>query len=194
MQKLEDIYNKGFFARRYKLHWRAPHVVDALFAIKSDITSYLDVGCATGDLVFEMDKRSVNAWGIEGAITSKPYAIAERLNILYADLRATIRMGKYDLCSCFEVVEHIEEQYEPILIDNLCSFSNLLVVSAAPPGQGGHHHVNCKPKEYWIEKFRERNFHYLDDLTNEFKQHLAAFKRKDGIRAFYKNTMVLVKS
>ena len=31
---------------------------------------------------------------------------------------------------------------------------NYVAMTYAPPGQGGYHHVNCQPKEYWIENLK----------------------------------------
>jgi hypothetical protein len=31
-------------------------------------------------------------------------------------------------------------------------------MTSAPVGQGGTNHVNCQPKEYWIEKMEKRGF------------------------------------
>jgi hypothetical protein len=43
-------------------------------------------------------------------------------------------------------------------------------MSAAPPGQGGHHHVNCKDKKYWIEKFEQYGFEYLPEESEEISK------------------------
>jgi len=37
-----------------------------------------------------------------------------------------------------------------------------VMFSAAVPGQGGEHHVNEQPLEYWREKFRERRYVAID--------------------------------
>jgi hypothetical protein len=43
----------------------------------------------------------------------------------------------------------------------------------AVPGQGGHHHVNCQPAEYWIEKMRKRNYR-LDPALATYRQIAAS--------------------
>jgi hypothetical protein len=43
-------------------------------------------------------------------------------------------------------------------------------VSAAPKGQGGHHHVNENSKEYWIEKFAEYGFEHLPEDSLEIEK------------------------
>jgi hypothetical protein len=33
----------------------------------------------------------------------------------------------------------------------------------ALPGQGGYHHVNCQPPEYWINHMKERGYNLSED-------------------------------
>ena len=40
------------------------------------------------------------------------------------------------------------------------------LVTFAPPGKGGHHHVNCQTAEYWIDVFANYGFEY-DDVTTQ---------------------------
>ena len=50
--------------------------------------------------------------------------------------------------------------------------SDLVVFSAAPPGQRGSHHVNLRPQADWITAFQAQDF-VLSDLTNELKGAIA---------------------
>jgi hypothetical protein len=50
--------------------------------------------------------------------------------------------------------------------------SNLVVFSAAPPGQKGSHHVNLRPQSDWITAFQKQHF-LLSDLTKELKCAIA---------------------
>ena len=44
----------------------------------------------------------------------------------------------------------------------------------AVPGQGGHHHVNCQPSEYWIERIEALGYSFLPDVTAEGKRVIEA--------------------
>jgi hypothetical protein len=37
------------------------------------------------------------------------------------------------------------------------------------PGQGGHHHVNCQPPEYWIGVLAGAGFRHDPELTRQAK-------------------------
>jgi len=192
MKPLVDIYKRAFFTRRYKFNWRALHVADAFEKLYPDIFSYIDVGCATGDLVFEMGRRGHYSWGIEGSTHCWEFRMTD--NILIRDLREPLEgLLRMDLCSCLEVMEHIEKEYSDILVDNLIKLSDKLILSAAPPGQKGHYHVNCQPLEYWIEKFRNKGYEYRPVLTNLFKKYLSPWALKPGIEAFHKNAAIFEK-
>jgi len=68
--------------------------------------------------------------------------------------------GAFDLTLCLEVAEHIPEELLPAFLKNLTAFGDTLLLSAAPPNQGGHHHVNEQPRRYWVRKLKEAGFAY----------------------------------
>ena len=189
MKPLTEIYKEKFFARRCKLSWRAPVFCDAVQKCLR-FKSYIDVGCAIGGIVAEFQKRNFDACGIEGPENCVPYLEATMVHIM--DIRRPISMGRdFDLVTCLEVVEHIEPEYEEQLIQNLVNLTGVwLLISAAPPGQGGHYHVNCQPHSYWIQKFAEKGIVHHGVGTQLIKDNLEPWKQKDGIKAFYKNLLL----
>ena len=44
-----------------------------------------------------------------------------------------------------------------MFLDTLAN-GRIVAITHALPGQGGHHHVNCQPAEYWIEKMAARGY------------------------------------
>ena len=73
-----------------------------------------------------------------------------------------------DLVHCCEVVEHIEEQFLDNLLRTLAN-GRVIAMTHALPGQGGYHHVNCQPSEYWIQKIEAIGYHYLSMETEEVR-------------------------
>jgi hypothetical protein len=51
----------------------------------------------------------------------------------------------------------------------LFKLGKLAVVTAAPPGWPGHHHVNCREKSYWVDVFEDYGLYYDAALTGQFK-------------------------
>jgi hypothetical protein len=155
----------------------------------------VDLGCGIGEFIGYFNRHyNVMAVGIEGCENCLSY-MAESSNIYLHDLRAPIDWGAplFDVCMCLEVAEHIEPEYANQLVDNCCSFSNLIIFTAAPPGQDGLAHVNCQPPAYWYEKFNERKYEAQSDLVLEFRKRIEPWRHKKGIKAYYDNLMVFKK-
>ena len=62
-----------------------------------------------------------------------------------------------DLVWSCEVAEHIVPERVDFFVDTLAN-GRVVAMTHALPGQGGHHHVNCQPAEYWISKMSERGY------------------------------------
>ena len=188
--QLEKIYKRSFFGKRYKLSWRAPHVVDAIESAL-DFKSVIDCGAAVGDLVNEFDKRGYRAMGIEGSTHAGEFLECREELMLFLDLAELFPriLAQFDLCICFEVLEHIDPEFADVLVLNLVALSNSILVSAAPPGQGGHHHVNCQLPEYWEKKFGVHGYRRNIGIEQNVKHGLFPWRHKPGIKAYYQNLL-----
>lgn len=186
-EPLENMYKGGFFKNRHKLNWRAEHFCRAVIAT-FDPKDVIDVGCATGDLVACFNDMGLIAFGIEGSGNAKPFL--ETGYIWFHDLREPIKPSiTFDLVMSLEVAEHIEPEYAEIYVANLVTLGDRILITAAPPGQGGHHHFNCQLPEYWDEKFKAHNYLQIPFLTQMLKNQLVPWKHKPGIKAFYDNAI-----
>ncbi len=74
-----------------------------------------------------------------------------------------------DLTHCQEVVEHIHEKYLDNLLQSM-SCGKFILMTHALPGQGGHHHVNEKPTEYWIEHMARYQCVVLEEDTRRIRK------------------------
>jgi hypothetical protein len=188
MTPLEDIYGPKFFARRHRLAWRCPilcNIINKVFEPKSII----DVGCAIGDYVQYWRNLGINAVGIEGSESVLPYALTDKIYI--CDLRTEIVRHHADLAVCLEVAEHIEIEYADIFIENLVRMSSRILMSAAPPGAGGHHHVNCQPKSYWIEKMLVHDYEYNPTVVTMLQFELRPWRHRKEL--YHNNLMFFQK-
>ena len=61
-----------------------------------------------------------------------------------------------------EVAEHLPESSSDFLVKSLITHSDLILFSAAIPGQGGQNHLNEQWPEYWERKFSKHGFIFLD--------------------------------
>lgn len=185
MQELSSIYRESFFSRRKSLAWRVPIFCDAVLAV-IPTRDIVDAGCANGDLVEGFNKRKVPAIGLEGSPNAVPHM--ETKHFLIRDLREPLKLPlKFGLCTCLEVAEHIEPEFAEVLISNLTSLSDQTLISAAPPGQKGHHHVNCQPIEYWDDIFHKFGYKRVPKVREELRERLSQWRHKPGIKAYYDN-------
>jgi len=131
------------------------------------VKSVLDIGCAEGQAMKWFADHSCKVQGIEGCEQALQKHLMPDHVVPHDFTNGPWTPPPVDLVWCCEVLEHIEEQYLP----NLLSAMNgrVLAVTAALPGQHGHHHVNCQLPAYWIEKFAEIGFTYDLDATLHYK-------------------------
>ncbi len=175
-----SVYDQEFFSTNQweglrHAEWFCPLLVE-IFHPKS----LVDVGCGTGHFVKWCDDHDIEAFGIEGSKWAVEHAIGKC--VIQMDLRqkgfAVEHCRKFDLAISIEVAEHIEKEYAGVFVDTLCALSDTVVMTAAPPGQGGTMHVNEQPKHYWVGGFRSRGFEYDSVRTESLADGIMAAKSK----------------
>jgi len=191
MYDLDKAYSKKFFDQRKSLGWRVFEIAPVIESILHP-KSIIDVGCGNADILKGFDLNS-KKFGIEGTYNAlDSIGTHENLYIFIRDIRKPlddILLQRADLAMCLEVAEHIEPEYADVFVDNLCSLSDRILMTAAPPGQGGNHHVNCKPFAYWFYKFTSRGYRYDDGIVTKLKSAWEPWRHKKGIKAYYNNLM-----
>ena len=98
-------------------------------------------------------------------------------------------MPLYDWIMSLEVAEHIPKQFESVYIDNIVRHAREgVIISWAPPGQGGYSHINNRPFDYVQELFNKHGFSFDEkastDLKNVaklpwFKKNTSVFRRRE---------------
>tara|TARA_R110000850_G_scaffold149046_2_gene271532 strand:+ start:398 stop:1054 length:657 start_codon:yes stop_codon:yes gene_type:complete len=148
----------------------------------------VDFGCGVGTWLKTGKELGVNEiLGLEGNWLDVKHLVIPEINFIHKNLTSNINLAKrFDLAISLEVAEHIEEKFSDIFIDNLTQASEIILFSAAVPGQRGSGHVNEQWPEYWIEKFKSRGFLPLDVIR--------PYVWKDStIKSWYKqNTLLFI--
>lgn len=126
--------------------------------------SVVDVGCGLGTfLKIFIDAGITDVQGVEGSWTDKSKLVVDENRITIADIESGFNLHrKFDMAVCLEVAEHINEQFAAQLVHTLTTHSDLVVFSAAIPGQGGQNHVNEQWIGYWRELFRAHDYKMYD--------------------------------
>lgn len=118
------------------------------------LTSMLDVGCGEGHAVKYFQRLGVIAHGIDGLRKNVDRAVTP---IALHDLLQAPYYMPVDLVWSSEVAEHISPDKVDFYLDTLAN-GKIIAMTHALPGQEGHNHVNCQPKEYWMEQLGRRGF------------------------------------
>lgn len=171
----DHIYNEDYYSKRKKDPYRSEsnHIAEVLFAeLKPD--SVIDFGCGIGNYLEPFYKEGIAVKGVEGNRSAINHSVIPQEKMEKFDLRNNYdRNEKYQLVMSIEVAEHIPEKYSDNFVSSLCDSSDKFIAfTAAPPGQGGTHHVNEQPRKYWIKKFKEHGFEYDEKLVSEIRQKI----------------------
>jgi SAM-dependent methyltransferase len=125
-------------------------------------TSVLDAGCAKGFLVGALKDLGVRAYGVD----ISQHAIAS----VRPDLAPVCKVGsltaaesyafepRYDLITCFEVVEHMPENEALAAIAQMCAHTDMVLFSSTASDFTEPSHVNVWPRLYWIRAFQRQDF------------------------------------
>lgn len=135
-----------------------------------EIKSILDVGCGRGAWLAEWKKSlaEVNVLGIDGHYVNQDMLAIEKSEFMALDISNSFNLNKkFDLVQCLEVAEHIDNSKSKALIKNLIAHGDIILFSAATPGQGGEHHVNEQKLEYWKNLFEEEQYTCIDCIRSK---------------------------
>jgi SAM-dependent methyltransferase len=156
-------------------------LIEYILSTFKDINTMVDVGCGNGCASLEYNEVfGVDYTGIDGDYLRLPKSDKFLLHdftqgkVIFPDPNVT-----FDLGYSFEFLEHVSEEYQSNYMD-IFSRCKYLVLTAAPPGQPGHHHVNCKPRKYWIDVFEKYGFKFLEEITKTSKS-VSNIKSSKGI-------------
>lgn len=133
---------------------------------------YYDVKTVRG---IEPCKDAASVRDVDVTIGDKTYRMTPKVakNITRRSLKTKIVLNrKFDLAMCIEVAEHIDEKYAGLVVENITRHTDLLIFSAATPGQGGYGHINEQPFAYWSEKLSKVGFYCDHEKTAEFRDYL----------------------
>jgi len=114
----------------------------------------VDFGAGDGWWCKAFHDMGAEAYAVELDEVAKEY-IPDSVYPVIHDLRLPIDAGgRFDLVICLEVIEHLpRHDVENTLIQTLVQHTgDLLLMSAAQPGQDGTGHINLQTLDYWVRK------------------------------------------
>ena len=124
----------------------------------------LDLGCGIGTWLrgFAGGGRR-HVFGIESERLDPCHLEVDPNLILHADLSHRLDLHRrFDLVLCLEVAEHLTAEAAEVAVGNCTRHADVVLFSAAIPGQQGHSHLNEQLPEYWVDLFSAQGYAVFD--------------------------------
>ena len=162
----------------------------------------LDLGCAGGGFVKSCIDDGCFSLGIEGSDYSRKMQRAEWNiipNFLFTGditgnfdiLDQNKKRLKFDVITCWEVMEHLKETEIAAVIKNVRKHLKssglwfISITSIQDIVHGYRLHQTVKPKEWWIKKFSSFGFQNLTEHLSYFRGNFVRPAKKGIINQFY---------
>lgn len=143
---------------------RSARAVARLLLPEIKIKSLLDVGAGHGAWAAEWLAAGVkDVLAVDGDYVDRAQLAVPVKDFLAHDLATALDLKRrFDLVQTLEVAEHLPAAKADLFVDNLVAHGDVILFSAAVPHQGGEHHVNEQPPEYWRIRFAMRGYAVFD--------------------------------
>lgn len=152
--------------------------------------SIIDVGCGVGAWLkaWKSIKKDVEVLGLDASFVDKSMLLIDS-NEEFKEVDLNFKIPtfdkKFDLAMCLEVAEHLNEERADSLVLDLIHLSDIILFSAAIPGQEGTDHRNEQYLSYWVDKFESVDYKCYDiirpqiwnenDISWWFRQNIVFF-------------------
>jgi SAM-dependent methyltransferase len=186
-------YDQNFYAGQSDGSYRSAKRIIPLAVRLVSPTGVLDVGCGVGTFLRAFIEEGVtDVQGVDGDYVPRDQLMIPTDRFRGHDLGLPLDFGRrYDLAMSLEVAEHLPDGRADLFVDNLCHHSDVVMFSAAIPGQGGTNHINEQWPSYWAAKFAARGYRVIDALRSAiwddptvehwYRQNLLFFANDAGL-------------
>jgi SAM-dependent methyltransferase len=172
-QGVRSLYNADFYSFLASFASKSAEHVVPLLKDQLTIRSVADFGCGQGAWLSVWRKLGVSAMGVDGPHVDHRSLMIDTREFRVADLSLRIDLGRrFDLVQSLEVAEHLPGERASDFIQVLTAHAPFVMFSAAVPGQGGEHHVNEQPLEYWRAKFRDHGYLAVDYIRPQISGNI----------------------
>lgn len=161
---LTHFYDNAFYDYIEQGSRASARAVIARLASGMEIASVLDVGCGRGAWLSEWQQAGFeDVVGVDGDYVERASLHIAPQKFHARNLEQPFDLGRrFDLVQCLEVAEHLPETAAAGLVTSLARHGDVILFSAAVPGQGGEHHINEQPLGYWRERFEDLGYSVFD--------------------------------
>lgn len=154
-----------------------------------EIKSMLDIGCGPGGMISLARKKKINAYGIDGDfLVERSDMDSGWITIHDYETGPSNLTIEVDLIWSVEFVEHVWEKFQENYMKDF-QRGKYVLMTFAPPGKKGHHHVNCQTHDYWVNVFKKYGFGYDQNITDiiRSKSTMNILQGKNSKKAWIQN-------
>ena len=158
-------YDAKFYSELRPAQESAREVLPIVFEVLKP-ASVVDVGCGTGHWLASARELGVrDILGVDGPWVERQQLAISVENFIVHDLATALKLDRrFDLALSLEVAEHLPPSAAETFVENLCQAADVVLFSAAIPGQGGRRHLNEQWPSYWADLFQKFGFACYDYL------------------------------
>lgn len=194
---MSDIYDKKFYSRIAPGSHKSANCIVPIVMTMAHPNSVIDFGCGTGSWLRAFreiggieDLHGMDFGQVDGTqLEIKPEQFQQ------IDLTQPLNIGRrFDLAITLEVAEHLPPEASAQFVENITRHADVVLFSAAIPGQQGDNHINCHYPSYWAKHFATHNFLCFDpirpqvwhnsDIEPWYRQNALMFIREERIPDF----------
>jgi len=185
-------YNNNFHNVHFQNSINSANELIPLFLNYFKPKSVLDIGCGLGAWLSIFERNQCEVFGIDGNYVKPKDLVIDQNKFKAYDLNTPYNLEKkFDLVISLEVAEHIYPKNAKIFIDSMCLHSDIVLFSAAVPGQEGTLHFNEQYNDYWINLFSQNGYQCIDFLRHKiWNNNKISWWYRQNILIFIKDTEI----
>lgn len=185
-------YNDNFHNAHFQNSIESAKEVVPLLLSYFKPKTVLDIGCGLGTWLKIFEQYQCDIFGIDGDYVNQKDLVIEKSKFKPLDLNLKYNLEKkFDLVISLEVAEHILPENAKTFIESMCVHSDVILFSAAIPGQEGTLHYNEQYNEYWIQQFAQNGYKCIDFLRYKiWNNENISWWYRQNILVFIKETEI----
>lgn len=137
------------------------------------IRAMLDIGCGPGGMVDLARGRGIRARGIDGDPGLPDHAHILKHDFVHGRAKGFEKWLRQEsgprLAWCVEFLEHVYDEYL-LNVWPLLKHADVALVTTAPPGMRGYHHVNCREEAWWVDRFADWGLQFSQIHTDTVRE------------------------
>jgi SAM-dependent methyltransferase len=185
-------YKDNFHAIHFQNSIDSANEVVPLFLSYFRPKTVLDIGCGLGTWLKIFEENQCEVYGIDGDYVEVKDLVIESNKFKPYNLNLEYNLQtKFDLVISLEVAEHILPENAKIFIESMCLHGDVILFSAAIPGQEGTLHYNEQYNDYWIDLFSQNGYQCVDFLRHKIWNNIKiSWWYRQNILIFIKETEI----